>query len=256
MEAPSTLTTSKPSSNPAAKYLSDDWEQQTASLTLEQWKSDGVQFGRAYRSVLLGLARWLVKGERAWGHTYEEAEVYTGLSYSRLSKLARVGNLLAILPIRQKLHVSHYEALLDDGLQDEDRRLLLDRAETEKLTAVAFGKVVKEYKKQLALPDPPQPAWNGGNGGKFGDAADEVEKHAKTAQEYGEIIAAQLPKHETEGAEPDYDAPDLFEQPDAPIAYAVVLEPVVWAKAEEIAAEKGVSVSEVVNAVLVIRWAL
>lgn len=167
------------------------------ALTYPEWEQFGSVFRRITTQVTWALADWLNFGEKKFGESYAQAIDITGFDYQYLADVAWVGRVFPLFARRENLPFSYHRETANKIFDDEDRTLLLGKAVLGKTEAGsdmvmrrdAFRALVKEYRKQKALPDPQesQPQWTGG---KFGAAAESAVTVEPSPPELGPLPTA------------------------------------------------------------------
>lgn len=132
-------------------------------LTLEEWEDLGAKLSHMRNANTWQIADWLnYSGKGEWGESYTQGMNATGLDYSYLAHLARVGRAFPHEDRIPGIPISYYMALL--SLPEEERLPMLERVESEDLNRDQLRASVKKRLEELGAPEralPRATSWRG-----------------------------------------------------------------------------------------------
>lgn len=137
------------------------------STDIETWKEAGRELARTKRRLTWEIIDWLAFGDRKWGVTYDWAAEMMDTHPQTLRNYVSIYNHAGFIMRDYKLGITFYQAVANEKLSDDDKRMLLDIAdgkrparegdEPKRLTRDAFTAYVNSYMVNMGLKEPKKP---------------------------------------------------------------------------------------------------
>ncbi len=128
----------------AASMTRTSWSA-PVGIGLQEWSDHGRRLGAVGRAVGWWIGDWVRYGNERWGERYTRAARLTGYDVKTLMNMVYVASAYEPTERREALSWTHHAEVA--GLERVQRAALLERAETERLSARCLREELRRLRR-------------------------------------------------------------------------------------------------------------